>query len=170
MASRRFLFGVFTLFFAIGLGLIGVGAKVTLDARASQTWPSSSGEVLHSKVESRQETRSRRTPRGVRHPRTVTLHRPLVQYRYQVEGTPHIGTRISFYDAASDRAELARAVVARYPRGTAVTVFYDPLDPTRSVLEPGEAEWLPIPTLIGLAFVGVSAVASLLVHIAWRRL
>ncbi len=63
---------------------------------------------------------------------------PRVSYSYTVGGQQYVGATIR---AGEDRLgplhtkRSASAVVARYPPGARVAVFYDPNDPSRSALE-----------------------------------
>src|ERR1017187_4244994 len=67
-------------------------------------------------------------------PRSSKSYWPTIDYRYSVGGTTFEGDRVSFRSSYS-RSE-AEAAVARYSAGSAVTVWYRPGDPRRSVLEP----------------------------------
>jgi hypothetical protein len=92
----------------------------------AQRFPTASGRVLQSKVY------SRRTWTLVR----FDLFSPEIEYGYEVGGTSYHGNRyrygdMSFFDSSADR------IVAAYPVGVAVTVFYDPRDPAESLLRPG---------------------------------
>lgn len=112
---------------AIGFVLAGLAALVasfftvqaTLprldEARASSHWPTTEGVVVDLWLTRRSGTH--------------------VTYRYEVEGREYESTQVRlvekfFREKRSDRA-------ARYPEGTRVTVWYDPLRPERAVLEPG---------------------------------
>lgn len=55
---------------------------------------------------------------------------PLVLYTYCVNGTTFRGSRVGVEVAD------AESTVARYPAGSAVVVYYDPRDPSESILEP----------------------------------
>jgi Protein of unknown function (DUF3592) len=55
-------------------------------------------------------------------------------------------------DYSSTAAGRAQDIVARYPDGAAVTVYYDPVDPSDSVLEPGGTRGIAFLRLIGWAF------------------
>lgn len=77
---------------------------------------------------------------------------PKVEYQYQVAGTAHHASKIrylmrTFYDQGS-----ATDVEAPYPVGRLVSVFYDPQDPDRSVLEPGVPRGMWTQALIALFF------------------
>jgi hypothetical protein len=62
---------------------------------------------------------------------------PVLRYRFDVEGKTYEGTLLSHSDEAMQQAD-AEAVVARYPAGSEVTVYFDPSHPKRCVLEPGK--------------------------------
>ena len=68
---------------------------------------------------------------------------PVVQYSYQVMGQPYQGNKIM--PGPSVGGSGAHKVVARYPMGSQVMVYYDPNHPSDSVLErnmPGYITWL----------------------------
>jgi hypothetical protein len=56
---------------------------------------------------------------------------PLVLYAFQVGEQRFQGDRVTANGRAPDAAE----VVARYPTGANVVVYYDPADPAQSALE-----------------------------------
>jgi len=56
-----------------------------------------------------------------------------VSFQYQVNGKTFTGSRFSLRHDLGN-TDVARTL-ARYPRGSAVTVYYDPADPAQSVLE-----------------------------------
>ena len=66
-----------------------------------------------------------------------TRHRPLVAYTYSVDGQPHEGTRHRIASWSGGELQAAEAMVARYPVGTSVTVYYRPSEPSTAVLLPG---------------------------------
>lgn len=56
-------------------------------------------------------------------------------YTYEVDGKPMSSKRVSF-EVFGEKFDAER-VVARYPAGTRVKVFYNPEDPGRAVLITG---------------------------------
>jgi Protein of unknown function (DUF3592) len=56
---------------------------------------------------------------------------PLVLYAYQVNGTVFRGHRVRTKRGPCN----ASSVIARYPAGASVVVYYDPTDPANSALE-----------------------------------
>ena len=84
--------------------------------------------------------------------RSVT-YRPVVVYRYAVQGTTYEARRVSFGEYATSDIEDARTVVSRYPPGACVRVFHEPEQPSTAILEPGGGglPWLYV--AIGVPFV-----------------
>ena len=82
---------------------------------------------------------------------------PGVRFEYRISGTRYTGDRVSYggHSPGIGAAEIA----ARYPLGAAVTVWYDPGQPGKAVLEPGPklANW--IEPGVGLAMVVLGTLA-----------
>lgn len=88
-------------------------------------WSATSGEILQS---------------GLDRPRTGGADDEpdcgvMVRYRYRAAGKDHEGDRLAFGAKALMTQAAAEAVVARYPVGAKVKVYFDPRHPARSVLE-----------------------------------
>ena len=59
-----------------------------------------------------------------------------VRYEYEVAGTPYTSSNISFESQlAGNKRRAIEAIVARYPEGQRVTVYYNPERPKTAVLE-----------------------------------
>jgi len=90
-------------------------------ALASVRWPTTEGRVVARDLDD-----------------SPGRYEPVFEYRYQVSGAELRGDRISFAPAFDPRSsERALLMYHQYPPGKAVTVYYDPRRPHRSVLEPG---------------------------------
>lgn len=129
-----------------GMALLGLfmalpGAWWVIQAQASTSWPTADGKVLRSEV------RTQRTG-------NTSSHEPLVIYQYQVEGKSYRRDRPTISRQPSKTTAPAEEVVARYPVGTQVTVYYDAADPATSVLEPGVTLRTAALLLAGMAFLG----------------
>jgi hypothetical protein len=87
-----------------------------------------------------------------------------IGYEYQVNEEPYWSDCVNYGFTGSNDGNFATAYVAKYPAGTQVVVYYDPLDPQRSVLEPDVKEYdsflLAILFLIFEAFILVIGVAQ----------
>ena len=91
-------------------------------------WPSTMGNVLMSTVERRSSGDG-------------YTDYPVVQYSYQVNGQPYQGMKLAPGPEVGGTG--AGKVVARYPAGAQVMVFYNPQNPTDAVLErKAPAQWI----------------------------
>jgi hypothetical protein len=97
-------------------------------AQVSQ-WPSVMGTVITSGIEQRHSSEGGYTDY------------PVVQYSYQISGQAYQGYKLA--PGPEMGGSGARKVVARYPSGAQVMVFYNPQNPSDAVLEKkAPAQWL----------------------------
>jgi hypothetical protein len=152
-------------FIQIGIALLGAaltGYGVWLRARAAEAlrWPSVRGRIVRSLV--REDTPLIRGADEAR-----AMYQPELRYEYVIDGREHAATRIDLLDRAASWPGFAERVIARYPMWSEVTVFYDPTDPRRALLErdlaPRWAFWIIVAGLaitlgaIGWAYYDVIA-------------
>ena len=131
-----------------GLIFVGVGgflAVFTLvdlrSAKRAAAWPQVQGKVRTSRVVERE------TRRG-------TSYSAEVKYEYEVDGIQHTSDRIKF-EWQSTGYRSAEATAERYPAGSPMPVYYDPQEPSLSVLEREiEVGSVIFVILFGLLFVG----------------
>lgn len=90
----------------------------------AQAWPSTTGSILMSSVQTRRTGKSHSTY-------------PVVVYQYQVNGRTYQNQIIKAGEQFINVrvAGQAQATVARYPIGANVTVYYNPGNPADSALE-----------------------------------
>lgn len=100
------------------------------DAQASRAWGSVAGTITI--VSSRAEWVNARR-------RNLSYHRPWVQTTYSVNGKSLVCERFAFNDhlISAGSKKQAEEMVKSYQVGQSVQVYYDPNDPQKSVLEPG---------------------------------
>lgn len=110
---------------AVLLSVAAVGTLLLLRSRRTaegeprqSAWPHTRGTVLSATVQMSHTARARHES-------------PLVLYAYQVDGQMFQGHRVR----ASGQCPNASEVIARYPAGASVVVYYDPTDPANSALE-----------------------------------
>lgn len=131
----------------------------TVEFVQAQSWPTTDGRVLE--VARRQETDSD----------GGTTYRPLVRYRYTVDGHEYENDRPQLTTVSSSATTPTDSVLARYRVKQTVTVHYDPGDPAHSTLEvvfPAMAVGLP-GFLMVFMLVGAVLVASSLIGPRQRR-
>lgn len=120
---------------ALALMLIGGAAFVYLwklgeKGQSATHWPVTSGTI----VESRLDVRPHPGGDGQRED-----YLPQLRYRYSVGGQIHESSIRRYPNpGAMQSREQAEAVLARYPHGAVVRVYYNPERPQVACLEPGE--------------------------------
>ncbi len=76
----------------------------------------------------------------------MTLYRPAIVYEYEAAGQHFKGNRIA-QSPGMNRGipDFAEQTVQRYPRGSAVDVYFNPARPGEAVLEPRvPAAWIVV--------------------------
>ena len=101
-----------------------------IEVRKASRWPSVEGKVIANGVESIQNR-----PRDPHYDfgDTEILNEPRVEYEYHVDGKRFRSKRITIGEKTT--GEELEQILARYPLGTKVTVYYDPAKPNNAVLE-----------------------------------
>ena len=146
------------VFALVGFGFIYLWYRDVRKARASRSWPVTTGRVLTSKVESQKGRMKGSTT-------TLTVYNPLVVYEYTVNEVRYQSQQIGVGDSfkAGER-EDAKHKIAPYPVGASVQVFYDPTHPQQAVLEHNVNSGVGLVVLGGLILVIVA-----LLLLPWNR-
>jgi hypothetical protein len=112
-------------------GLLFAVARFSMRRLAASThWPTVPGIVLESAVAT--------TSNGHRQ-----LYRPVVRYRYEVDGQRYEGSRIGWGALAGFRKfTRARRLLDGYRPGGTIAVYHDPQRPSLAVLQPDAAAGL----------------------------
>jgi hypothetical protein len=110
------------------LGLLSLSASIWnfRNPTTIDPWPMTKGKIVSSGVESYTETFSRDGD-----DKQVVFYKPLIEYKFAVEGHTYHSTVAT--SGGSEKS--AEREVARYAKGTDVTVYYNPKDPGSSSLE-----------------------------------
>jgi len=150
------------LFTFLGIALLSVGILNIVKGSARNDWPTTRGEILTSEVQSRLETSDSSSGSGSRRRRKTTTTRVYwaeMKYSYLVEGVSFEGSRVDYgMESRSSKQTRADEIVALYPVGEEVLVYYDPSDPSEAVLEPGVGAGAFIFPLIGVLFTMIGLV------------
>lgn len=142
---------IIALIFAVIFGVLGVifiivAQSAKKKAAAAAAWPTVTGKVISVQVHEHKHYDSEDH-------RTEYSYEPVVEYTYTVGGRQYSGSKISFGANRFDR-NTAQKKAATYPQGASVTVFYDPSDPAKSVLEP-QAAGSKVFLVIGIVFAAI---------------
>jgi len=130
----------------IGLGIGLGGLYMIIYAFRSRNWSTTKGTVHISEIRKWEAK-----PGGTQHQAKVT-------YTYRVDGVHYESSQISHSGNPSGIKWLASRIVNRYPVGKEVTVYYNPKNPEKAVLELHSFSWIGVLcTIIGTVIVCLSA-------------
>ena len=157
--GMRFLFSrLFPLPFMIAGGLIlYFGSRNLQRAKESSDWPTAQGVVQRSSVEYHDSDEGGGT------------YHAEVMYEFTVDGATFSGNCVAFGDYGSSNPSHARRIVNKYPKGTAVNVYYMRENPEVCVLEPGlkgQTWFLPA---FGLVFFVIGSLMAIFLPMAMRE-
>lgn len=124
--SEVVLFGLVLL-----LMILGIVQKAKA-SKAAKTWQNTSGTVKRSELSISHDTDSDGT--------SSTTYAANVVYNYQVNELSYKNDALSFGKVSAGRRK-AEKKLAQYPVGSRLTVYYDPKDPAKAVLEPVAASF-----------------------------
>ena len=143
---------------AVGLASISVLAairvvKLMKQRGHSKSWPMAQGRIIHSQVLTKEVLSTHNDG---------PIYIPKVTYTYTINGQEFSGHRIEWLDEVSTNSRFgAEKVIAKYPIGQLINVFYDPADPASAVLEPWRMKGIGI----GIVIAVVTGLGSVL--LAW---
>jgi len=134
--------------FALGVGSIGVvgTARQLVRRQRSKSWPVAPGRITHSEmtVETKTSAKGESTMYGAR-----------IAYTYAIGGVDHEGHQVDWLDDIKTNFDSpARKLVAKYPVGQVVNVYYDPADPATALLEPWRLRGILFIALFAVVFSG----------------
>jgi hypothetical protein len=132
----------FGLFFVMGMLFVVLILGEGLKQIAPWRWAESRCTILSSSVD---ETGDEEKP-----------YRPLVRYRYEIDGRSYEGNRLSRSSGSTASFDRARDLAARYPAGSTATCRVDPNHPAVSVLEQS-LPWIFVVALFPMIFVAIGA-------------
>ncbi len=123
--------GVALVFGSLGLLSLAAGIYLALNPKTTVAWLRAPGRIVSSKVEAYSEAASSSNS-SLRH-----FYKPVVEFSYEVEGRTYhnnLGSSTGFTVSVSAGEGYAEGVVAKYPPGMEVDVFYNPENPTSASL------------------------------------
>lgn len=130
---------ILALFIIAGLVTTLWGLQIILKARKTRQWPHVDGIIEESRIASEQDDLL-----------------PHIQFRYSVGQTSYQHT-MAFSSDITPTREFAANYVQKYPAGSKVQVYYDPVDPNSATLEPGlgKGDWLVFAMGVGMLLFGI---------------
>jgi hypothetical protein len=152
-----FIVGFLLLFPAL---ILFAGIYKYMEISKAARWPSTQGVVIASGTEGR-EVKSGGPDQDDTELRTFAL----IVYEFTVGGRKYQGSRVSIGEDMGN-FEVAETL-AKYPKGKAVTVFYNPRKPAEAVLERDLPSWIwkaliiIVAVLVALIFGGWFGISKL---------
>jgi hypothetical protein len=125
--SNTVWLGLATLFWwlVVGVFLYIVLGSILFSVYAQYRFETTSGQVTESRLEEVPASGD-----------SSATYRPIVAYRYSIEGSEYQGHRIFWTPVAEGWSwDVAKGILARYPIAAHVAVRYDPDNPQLAVLE-----------------------------------
>lgn len=158
MSSKTILWIIAAVMLAIGsVGTVGT-VRQLIRRQRSKAWPVASGRITHSEmtVETKSDSKGDTTMYGAR-----------IAYSYAVGGVDYNGHQVDWVDDIKTNFDSpARKLVAKYPVGQIVNVYYDPADPKTALLEPWRLRGIFFIALFAVVFSGF---AVFLIWVAQRE-
>jgi hypothetical protein len=134
--------GIGALLVIVGIIVFVIQQRSAAKQKASLTWPTCDGQVTRANIESGRDNEGRWT---------YSAH---IAYAYAVNGQNHNANRVAWGGrASSGNVREAEAMIARYPVGSAVKVYYNPGKPGEAVLDPASKGGVRLLLFVAVAFV-----------------
>ncbi len=141
--------GIWCLVKTFSSGLLGIKSK---------SWPTVEGNITTSETEKMEGEDTE----GIR----LVAYKPNIRYSYTVSGVQYTSSRISFEGIKTSGKIAAKEMLARYPIGKQITVYYNPRNPQQSTLQTNYPQKDLIAGLcIGLFFISMAIVLFFLITV-----
>ncbi len=127
-ASKKVMVFVMIILFGGSFFSYHLFKKSMKEYKSSKSWPSVSGTITRSEIETRAEWDSKKK-------KTIKTYIPHINYTFYVKDREFRGTRVSFGDYTSNSRMAVRVLIRDYPINKTVQVYYNPQDPSMCVLE-----------------------------------
>jgi hypothetical protein len=137
---------------AITAILFAVGFWIRRKESAGRAWPQSTGVIVTSK-----------TVRAYVGRGSNDVF-PVIEYEFDYQGRSFKTSHWRLGNYSVGNSESANAVTSRYPVGSSVTVFVNPRQPEKSVLEAGASSLCWVPFGFGIFFVALLILIIMMVH------
>ncbi len=125
MTNKNGCISLFLLpFIAVGIGLTVWGGIIIRNASVSKGWPTAQGEITVSRIHSSTDEDG-------------TTYYADIEFKYVLNDRWITADTVNFGEYGSSNPDHANDIIADYPVGKTVTVYYDPEQVETAVLEPG---------------------------------
>ncbi len=135
------------IFLIVGIVFVSVGYYLQKEAKKVEKWPSVKGVVVESKVVSHLDSESNQT-----------MYAPAITYRFKVGNKEFTSSSYGFMNVSYSDSSKAEKIVKAYPAGKEVTVYYNPENPYKAVLNKKSSFLVYIPQILGWVFVVIGGI------------
>jgi uncharacterized membrane protein YidH (DUF202 family) len=130
------------IFILVGIGVMIYGYSQYSQAKQSQFWETVSGSIISSKIVSGKNSDNE------------VFYKPKIKYKYSIAGVTYRSDRIFFGDPLEQTsAAMPAKYVSMFPANAVVTVYYNPFNPAKSVLLPGETTYAKSTLILSTIFI-----------------
>jgi hypothetical protein len=137
---RKKVLGV--IFVLAGIGVMIYGYSQCSQATKSESWETVSGTIIDSRIVKGQNADGEPT------------YKPEIKYKYSVYGAIYRSDRILFGDLPEYTSpSIPAKYVSMFPANAVVTVYYNPFNPAKSVLLPGETTFAKNTLILSAIFI-----------------
>jgi hypothetical protein len=108
------------------------GAEIVKTANETYAWKTASGKIIYAGIQESSSTGKYKT----------VYRKPVIKYTYIANKRHYQGDTIYWGDdkRSINQVSYTDDVVAKYTKNKQIVVYYNPLDPQKSVLETGTSE------------------------------
>jgi len=126
----------------LGVGVYCLFASIWVAKKlsASRSWPSTTGNILVSTIETKWDS--------IGGSDYTLITKPKVVYEYEVAGKTYRGNRLALVESNSSNPDAASKKIVPYVVGRQVTVYYDPQKPESATLAIGDPTHGILPTIM----------------------
>ena len=130
MGKKRTLGGTLVIivffgsFAALGSIALYISSEGAYYGTLSGDWPTTEGKMIESRIKTRRKKGKKK--------RLL-----VIKYAYQVNGSRHINNKAQYLDNVFYSTTRKKEIVSQFPAGKIIPVYYNPDNPSQSVLFPG---------------------------------
>ncbi|PXA03335.1 hypothetical protein DDZ13_13005 [Coraliomargarita sinensis] len=117
--------------FLAGIWLIAFSLSPLDNQTHSETWQTAQAVITSSEIKKHQ---TRRKAPGSSKYKTRITYQPRLTYVYAIDGSEYQGDRLDFSHRSYSDMQVAKKVQGTYPVGREIEIFYNPENPSESVI------------------------------------
>ena len=158
--ARWFFLSFTPIVFCVGVALLIYSFSLAKEVSESESWPMTPGRFIEGRVHQQSNNSGNN--------RRSHSYRVIVSYEFEVDAQLYQGDKVVLGNQnLSQRAEAEEQLQA-ISNASPLAVYYDPEDPSRAILHPGNDAGVIELQIVGLCFMGLSFLWTLVVWLITR--